>query len=256
MKTIIANWKMNLGIRESLALARHAVFTLQGRELVPQIVICPSFLAMFEVHKIVARTRVALGAQDCGPDRFGSYTGAIGTAQLEDVEAKYVIVGHSERRLAFGESDDLIKEKLKAISDSDLQPILCLGDTAEVKEANLTLPTVIGQLRRALSGVNPPKRKEFWIAYEPVWAIGSKTPALPLEVVPICKALREEAAKLTGLSLDKIKLFYGGSVVGDNAYLFLREPEIDGLLVGGASLKIKEFDAIVAAAVEVLQAQG
>lgn len=256
-KIIIANWKMNLGIRESLALAKTTLLALQGKEVAPRVVLCPSFLALADVHKVLARSRVLLGAQDVGPDRFGAYTGAVGVGHLEDVGCQYVLIGHSERRTIFGEHDELLRKKISAaLLGKHLQPIVCVGESREEHDAGEAVQSVVRMLRRTLAAVEIPKAAPFpIIAYEPVWAIGSgKQPTVP-EVLMIIRALRETLKELFP-QRGSYPLLYGGSVTAENAYAFLREPEIDGVLVGGASLKVQEFQGILSAACEVMTYQS
>jgi triosephosphate isomerase len=256
MKYVIANWKMNLGIRESVALARGTLQAFQGKEAVPEVVICPSFTALAEVRKTLARTRMHLGAQSIGPGKAGAFTGEVGTMQLEDVGCEYVIVGHSERRHIFHEPEALLNEKLKAVFDGSLlTPILCVGEDKDVREAGKEEAFVAKQLKSALKDVSFSRRRKLLISYEPVWAIGSGKPATVADAVEMSELVRKVAIEETGASSDQILVLYGGSVGASNAYAFLREPSIDGLLVGGASLKIHEIHAILESASDVIAAQ-
>ncbi|MEK9157551.1 MAG: triose-phosphate isomerase [Patescibacteria group bacterium] len=256
-KMIIANWKMNLGIRESLALAKTVLLALQGKEIAPRVVLCPSFLALADVHKVIARSRVALGAQDVGPDRFGAYTGAVGVGHLEDVGCSYVLLGHSERRMVFGETDELIRRKITAVAHGKgVQAVVCVGESVDDHASGDAVQAVVRILRRSLAAAELPKSSPLpIIAYEPVWAIGSGVqPAVP-EVLAIVRALRETMEELFPQRAT-YPVLYGGSVNAENAYAFLREPEIDGVLVGGASLKVQEFQGILSAACEVMNYQS
>lgn len=244
MKTVIANWKMNLGIRESVAQARGVLRGIQGKEVLPRLVVCPSFTALAEVRKVLVRTHVELGAQNVGPQRVGAFTGEVGAAQLEDVGCKYVMIGHSERRTTMHEDGAMVHEKVKIALESSLTPILCVGEDA------------LAQIARDLKGIEVPRKGQLIVAYEPSWAIGTTNAAAPADVVEMHKALRSAVEQMTGISGDRLSVVYGGSVDAKNAYNFLREPEIDGVLVGGASLKIHEFEAIVNAAADVMIAQS
>lgn len=256
-KMIVANWKMNLGIRESVALAKVSVHALQGREVAPKIVLCPTFLALADVHKILVRSRIALGAQDVGPDRFGAYTGAVGVGHLEDVGCTYVIIGHSERRAIFGETDDLLRRKITAVvQGKNIQPILCVGESREEHDAHETVQVVVRMLRRSLAAVELPKGAlPPIIAYEPLWAIGSGQQPLVPEVLEVIRALRTTLEEIFPKRAS-YRILYGGSLRADHAYSFLREPEVDGVLVGGASLKVQEFQDIITAACEVMTYQS
>lgn len=256
-KMIIANWKMNLGVRESLALAKTVLLGLQGKEIAPRVVLCPSFLALADVHKVIARSRVALGAQDVGPDRFGAYTGAVGVGHLEDVGCSYVLLGHSERRTVFGETDELIRRKITAVAHGKgIQAVVCVGESAQEHASGDAVQAVVRMLRRSLAAAELPKGSPLpIIAYEPVWAIGSGVQPTVPEVLAIVRALRETMEELFPKRAS-YPVLYGGSVNAENAYAFLREPEIDGVLVGGASLKVQEFQGILSAACEVMNYQS
>ncbi len=231
---------MNLGIRESVALARGTLLALQGKEKVPEVILCPSFTALAEVHKTLARTRMHLGAQSDGPARSGAFTGEVGVAQLEDAGCSYVIIGHSERR-ALGETPEIVAKKLAAVSESaTLTPILCVSEAAELKPS--------------LALVKPTRAKKLFVAYEPLSAIGTGNPATPADAVRELTALKAELVAL-GFASENLVMLYGGSTNAENAYSYLREPIIDGLLVGGASLKVQEITGIISAAYEVITAK-
>ncbi len=254
MKTIVANWKMHLGIRESVALARGVLHKLRGHEHLPEVIICPSFTALGEVHKVVARSRVNLGAQNCGPARSGAFTGEVSPVMLEDVGVTHAIIGHSERRNVFGETEEVIRDRMQAVlSESKIVPILCVGETEDQKEAGQAAEIIKNQLAGAFTRIKIPARRQIFVAYEPVWAIGTgKTPEVG-EVVEMHMQIR--------VMLDQIlpgvdtKILYGGSVKPENAYRLLREGEVDGVLVGGASLKLQKFGEILDAARDVVEAQ-
>lgn len=246
---------MHLGIRESVALARGVLRGLRGKEETPDVLLCPSFTALAEVHKVVARSRVRLGAQNCGFDRSGAFTGEVSTHMLEDVGAEAVIVGHSERRTTFRETDEMVNKKMHAAAESKLAPILCVGESMETRDAGEAHAFVRAQLLAALAGVTFGRSASLYIAYEPIWAIGTGNPATVADVIDMHQTIRETARKLDVVPDDQLFVLYGGSVDGENAYQFLREREVDGLLVGGASLKLQQFHMILDAAGEVMHAQ-
>ncbi|MFA6017871.1 MAG: triose-phosphate isomerase [Patescibacteria group bacterium] len=256
MKTIIANWKMHLGIRESLAQARGVLRFIMGNEILPEIVLCPSFTALSEVRKVLVRTRVALGGQTTGTERFGAFTGDISVAQLDDVGCTFVIIGHSERRAMNGETDDVVNAKMKLVAQTSIVPVLCVGESVPDRESGMAESTVAAQLVMALRNVEFARSSRLLVAYEPVWAIGSGKSARISDVVAMHGIIRKTLEELLKNMHVDVQILYGGSVSGENAYQFLREPEIDGVLVGGASLKIQEFEAIIFAARDVMIAQN
>ena len=256
MKYIVANWKMNLGIRESVALARGTLLALQGKDVVPEVILCPSATALAEVHKTLSKTRMHLGAQNVGPARAGAYTGEIGVAQLEDLNCTYAIIGHSERRLGLHEPDEAVALKLSAVWEStSITPILCMGEPKDVRDAGRADEYVRGQIRSAVKSLKTGKRKKLIVAYEPVWAIGTGTPATPADAISMSALIRSAVFEATSLKADDLAVLYGGSTNAENAYSFLREPLIDGLLVGGASLKMQDIHGILNSACEVISAQ-
>ncbi len=255
MKYVVANWKMNLSVRESIALVRGVLLAVQGRDQLPEVIICPSFTALFEVNKLIARSHVKLGAQNVGPDRAGALTGEIGIAQLEDVGCTHVLLGHSERRLRFREDEALVHERILAVLASELTPIVCVGETASVRASGQAEDYVLQQLKSAFNGLKIARTKQVLIAYEPVWAIGSEQSATPAQVVAMHTLIREYLVRDCKLAVEQVTVLYGGSIDSENAYQFLREPAIDGLLVGGASLNLNELTKIIMSACQVMEAQ-
>ncbi len=256
MKYIVANWKMNLSVRESVALARGVLRELRGAEQLPQVILCPAYTALHEVYKSLARSRVALGAQDCGPHaRAGAFTGEISPAMLEDTHCQYVLVGHSERR-HLGETDVLIRQKLQAAYHSRLTPILCIGESFEEHQNGNTFQVLENQLQQVIRHLEIPHDKKIIIAYEPVWAIGTGAVPATGDIVETHTHIRDLVGAYTGRDLANVVVLYGGSVAPENAYALLREPQVDGVLVGGASLKLHAFAEIMKAGVDVMSAQG
>ena len=250
MKTIIANWKMNVGSRESVALARGVLLALKGKKQLPEVVVCPPFVALGEVRKIVARSHAALGAQNVFWEETGAFTGETSTRMLVELGVSHVIVGHSERRRLFGETDEAVGKKIVAALSAGLVPIVCVGEssTDNAKEFVTT------QLRGALKGLHLRHKERILLAYEPVWAIGTGVAASPADAVSMHAFIRSLVADLLpGVKASQVSILYGGSVDGANAYAFLREDEVDGLLVGGASVKLSEFGKILDAAMNVLE---
>lgn len=257
MKTVIGNWKMNVGVRESVALARGTLLALRGRKVAPEVVICPSFVALSDVHKVVARSSVALGAQNVCGEEQGAFTGEISARMLSELGVTHVLIGHSERRHLFGETDEVVNKKLLQAFAHGLIPVLCIGETQQEYEQGKTRDRVQSQMVAALSGVRLKNRDRLFVAYEPVWAIGSgKTPEVA-EIVSAHALIRGLFSEIFPLAdPGSLSVLYGGSVDGKNAYPFLREAEVDGVLVGGASVKLNQFKDIIVSAGDVLEAQA
>ncbi|MBU1126112.1 MAG: triose-phosphate isomerase [Patescibacteria group bacterium] len=255
MKYIVANWKMNLGVRESIALARSVLRSVRGHEETPEIILCPSATSLAEVHKVLARSKVKLGAQDCGPQKSGAYTGEISPLMLKDVGCSHAIIGHSERR-ALGESDEIINRKLLAALENDLMPILCVGEPLDIRENGGAIEYVQQQIAAALDGVRLSRKQRLFISYEPIWAIGSGKYAEVADVVEMHSVIENDVLKRLDINREQLIILYGGSVLEENVYSFLREKMIDGVLVGGASLKLRQFKGIIDAGREVLTAQS
>lgn len=247
-KFVIANWKMNIGTRESVALSHSVLLFIRGKKVVPDIVLCPSFPALGEVRKVVVRSKIALGAQNMFFEERGSFTGEVSAKMLTELNCEYLIIGHSERRKCFHETDDVVHKKVLSAIKNHVTPIICVGEDREQREAGKAKEIVGDQVRSALSGIQSDTPIIF--AYEPLWSISSNKdsePAHPSDAVEMHAFIREVA--------DRSDLFvlYGGSVNDKNAYSFLREQEIDGVLVGAASLKMSQFKGIIAAATEVIE---
>lgn len=254
MKTVIANWKMNVGTRESVALARGTILALRGKKVVPDVVICPPFVALSEVRKVVARSHVDLGAQDVFWEETGSFTGEISARMLSELKVSHAILGHSERREHLAETDEMVNKKLKLAVATNLTPIVCVGENREEREAGKAKEVVEFQVQSALAGVKIRGDKLLYIAYEPIWAIGTGVFATPDDAIEMHGMIRVHVKELMpSLKRDQLRILYGGSVDGENAYPFLREDEVDGVLVGGASVKLSQFKEILTAAGEIIE---
>ncbi len=243
---------MHCGIRESTALVRGVLRSLRGVTHVPDIVVCPSFPALAEVRKVVARTHVCLGAQNVASEAGGALTGEVSAVQLKDVGCDYVLVGHSERRTQLQETDGMVREKLVQAYAASVVPVLCVGEDAQARAAGTAEQTVTAQLTAAFADLAVPYAEHVVVAYEPVWAIGTGDAPEPAEVVAMHQHIRRVLASLMGER--EVFVLYGGSVDSKNAHAFLRERDVDGVLVGSASVKLSEFLPIISAATEVLQA--
>ena len=242
---IAGNWKMHKTIEEARELVSHLKRELSDLSEV-DIVVCPSFTALENVGKLILGTNIKLGAQDVFYIKEGAFTGEVSSPQLKDCGCDYVIVGHSERRKYFQESNEMINKKIKASLEEGLNPILCVGETLEEREANQTIEVVTNQLEGGLSGIEENQLLKLTIAYEPVWAIGTGKTATPQQAEEVQKFIREWIEKkYSARSASSLRILYGGSVKPNNIKDLMREEDIDGALVGGASLDASSFIAIV-----------
>ena len=245
---IAGNWKMNLDHLQSIALVQKLSWSLKDARHdfgAVEVAVFPPFTDLRSVHTLVIGDKLALtlGAQDVSPHAPGAYTGDIAAAFLAKLDVRYVIVGHSERRHGHGEDDALVAAKAKAVHAAGMIPLICVGETAQDREEHGSAAIPLRQLDAALAGL--PHGAEFVIAYEPVWAIGSGDPATPEEAQSVISALRGRVAELCGEEeAQRVRILYGGSVESQNVAGFLRQVDIDGALVGGASIKAEEFSRI------------
>ncbi len=244
-KPIIAgNWKMNTTCKEALALAEALVPVLTNSPEIETVLI-PPFPWIVPVSQVTDDSIVLVGAQDAAVEDTGAYTGEVSAWMLAPFCA-YIIVGHSERRHILGEGDDLVAAKLRAVLRNGVRPILCVGELLDERERGEAFSVVERQLRSALTGLEPNPVTSIVIAYEPVWAIGTGRAAFPADAQEMASWIRRILAEIAGDSAaGEVRIQYGGSVTAANADGFLELPDIDGALVGGASLKAAEFAAIV-----------
>jgi triosephosphate isomerase len=241
---IAGNWKMNGRQADGLTLARALVERAAHEALAAELLICPPATLLSLVAELVANTPVALGAQDCHPKPSGAFTGDIGAPMLADAGCSYVIVGHSERRAGHGEGDALVRAKAEAAVAAGLIPIVCLGETESERDAGQELAVVERQLAGSLpAGVDAAR---LVVAYEPVWAIGTGRTPTASDIEAVHRHLRRQLAGRVA-EPERVRLLYGGSVKKDNCPEILRVADVNGALVGGASLKAEEFWAIAAA---------
>jgi triosephosphate isomerase len=243
---IAGNWKMNKTVSEAHDLAIELVTGLRAvRET--EVALCPPFVALISVKQAIATTMLKLGAQNMHDRDSGAFTGEVSPLMLIGL-ADYVIIGHSERRQQFGETDAFINRKVLAALKHGLFPILCVGETLEQNETGETHAVLERQLREDLAGVNPADVTKIVIAYEPIWAIGTGRAATADDAQNRCAFVRGELRKGFGATADDVRIQYGGSVSAANAKDILWKPDVDGALVGGASLKAADFIAIVRSA--------
>ncbi len=241
-----ANWKMHKTIGEAVSFARGLqgeVGSLRDRE----VVIAPPFTALSAVKAVLKEEDgFRLAAQNCHQEEKGAFTGEVSVAMLRDAGCSYVIVGHSERRHIFGETDEVIRDKVAAVFRGGLIPILCVGEVLEERESGKTTDVVAGQLEKAVGGLSREEASKLVIAYEPVWAIGTGKTATPEQAQEAHAFLRGRYGALFDKTLaNRIRILYGGSVKPDNVDSLMAQPDIDGMLVGGASLEVGSFKRIV-----------
>ncbi|HET7909859.1 MAG TPA: triose-phosphate isomerase [Nitrospira sp.] len=246
---IVGNWKMNKTATEAVRFVRELVSALPKDPAV-EIVLAPPFTALEPVRSVLsAASHLALGAQNLHWEPQGAFTGEISAPMLCDVGCTYVIVGHSERRTLFGERDGDIHKKVRSAVANGLRPILCVGESLDERQSDRTNAVVTGQVAAGLGELRPPELDAVTIAYEPVWAIGTGQAATTDQAVAAHRAIRScIASGWSSDAADRIRILYGGSVTPQNISSLLREPEIDGALVGGACLKTESFATIVLAA--------
>jgi triosephosphate isomerase len=244
-RLITANWKMYKTPDQARDFFRDFLPLVHGHDR-DEIVVCPTYLAVDAAVAATKGSNVAIGAQDLYWQTEGAFTGEICGSMLVAVGATHVIIGHSERRQYFGETDDTVNLKLKAALEAGLVPIVCVGEVLEEREAGLTDDVLRRQCLRAFNKVSAKKAVTLVVAYEPVWAIGTGKTATPQMAADAHAIIRAEAAESFGQEFaDKLRILYGGSVKPENAEALMAEEEIDGALVGGASLDPKSFAAIV-----------
>lgn len=250
MRTIMiaGNWKMNTTLGEAIALVNEM---RQGLDRIDNVdkVICPPFISLAAVRELIKGSSVKLGAQNIYFEEKGAYTGEVSPLMLADL-CEFVIIGHSERRQYFNETGEIVNKKIQAVLKIGLKPILCVGEKLEENEAGRTGEIVSGQLKASLAGINYPSG--LIIAYEPIWAIGTGRAATGKQANETIGLIRRNVAELYGgRAAQDVRILYGGSVAPANATEFISQPEIDGALVGGASLKADQFLSIVKQAAEI-----
>ena len=241
---VTGNWKMNKTVAEATALVRELRGLVSMVRDRVEVAVAPPFTALYPVAKALEDSNIALAAQTCHAEPSGAFTGEVSAPMLKEVGCSWVILGHSERRQFFGETDATVNRKIAATVKAGLLPIICVGETLQEREANKTLEVVTTQVKGALAGfaANP----AFVIAYEPVWAIGTGKTATSRQAQEVHAHIRQVVGGLWGQdTAAQVRIQYGGSVKGDNAAELLGQPDIDGALVGGASLDPKSFAAIV-----------
>jgi len=241
---LAANWKMHKDVGESVAFAEAFLPLVADAEGV-EVVLAPPFTALASLGQAIHGSAVRLAAQNVHPEPKGAFTGEISASMLVDLGCAYAIVGHSERRALFAESDEFVARKAAALLAHGIRPIVCVGETLEQREAGRTFDLIETQLEGSLALVPHARAEEIVIAYEPVWAIGTGRTATPELAQEVHAFIRERLAKRFGDAAARVRIQYGGSVKPDNVYSLMAQPDIDGALVGGASLEPDSFARIV-----------
>src|SRR5882757_6482309 len=248
-KIVAANWKMNMTQAESARFIESLLIDL-GDIADVEVVILPPFTAIAKVTEALGKAQnIKVGAQNMYWERNGPYTGEISAELLRDLFVRYVVLGHSERRRFFGETDEIVNRKVRAAHAAALRPIVCIGETLEQRDRGNVEKILAIQLRRSLAGLTPKELQETVIAYEPIWAIGTGRNATPQQAQEAHAFIRHILREMSDDSTaDRVRIQYGGSVKPENARELMSQPDIDGALVGGASLDPRSFAQIVKAA--------
>jgi len=250
-KTIIAgNWKMNKTLREGQELAialRRELYQIEDVD----IVVCPPYTLLAYLANALETSNILIGAQDVYWQDEGAFTGEVSPVMLKDIGCKFVIIGHSERRAYFGETNESVNNKIKASLRHDLTPIVCVGETLSERESGQTFKVLDDHIENGLKGITDTDILKIVIAYEPVWAIGTGKNATAQQAQEAQKYIRDLLRKMYNDIADTVRIQYGGSVKPDNITELMREPDVDGALVGGASLKVETFVEIVKKASEI-----
>ena len=245
-RIIAGNWKMHNNISESQNLVTKLVNGLNDQNINREVIICPPFTSLTEVSNLLSGTKIELGAQNMHFENKGAFTGEISADMLKSIGCKYVILGHSERRNIFGETDELINRKIKQALISELTPIFCMGETLAQREDGITNDVIKKQISEGMKGLSEEDVNKIIIAYEPIWAIGTGKTATPDQAQEVHKFIRSLLREnFSENSSQNIPVLYGGSVKPDNAEDLLAKEDIDGALVGGACLDVDSFISII-----------
>jgi len=244
-KLIAGNWKMNKTVPESLELI-HSLLKKVKSESTAEVLLIPPFTSLFSAAEALRGSSIQLGAQNLSHLTKGAVTGEVSGTMLVSVGCKYVLVGHSERRTLFQENNTLINQKLKSALGEGLYPILCVGESQEERHAGKTEETIDNQLEEGLNGLTPMEMRKMTIAYEPIWAIGTGVNAKPEQAQQVHEAIRKKLNdQYESEMIQDVRVIYGGSVTPENSSSLMSQPDVDGALVGGASLEADSFYAII-----------
>ncbi len=243
-KIVAGNWKCNTTLQEGIALAKEVNAVVKTSDV--QVILGTPFIHLTEVVKLVDNKAIAVSAQNCAAEAKGAFTGEVSAAMVKSTGAEYVILGHSERRGYYGETSEILNKKLALALENGLTPIYCCGEALDVREAGKQNEFVINQLNETIFQLSAEDFKKLVIAYEPIWAIGTGKTATSDQAEDMLKTIREAIAAKYGQAIaDETSILYGGSCNAKNAKELFAKPNIDGGLIGGASLKAEDFNAIV-----------
>ncbi|MFQ6081847.1 MAG: triose-phosphate isomerase [Candidatus Aminicenantia bacterium] len=242
---IAGNWKMNKTLSEAVDLVSKLKEEIEGEET-GEVVVIPPFTSLSEIKKIIIGSEIKLGAQNVFWKEKGAFTGEVSPVMLSDIGCQYVIVGHSERREHFGETDESVNLKIKSALRHSLMPIFCIGETLEERKKKKTISKIDHQIEEGLKGISEEEIKKIVIAYEPIWAIGTGQTATPEQAQKVHNFIRQKLAQKYGKRIASYAIIlYGGSVKPENTYSLIKEKDIDGALIGGASLEAESFGKII-----------
>ncbi|MFO7820484.1 MAG: triose-phosphate isomerase [Lentisphaeria bacterium] len=241
---IAGNWKMNKTIAEARELVRDLKDKVGDQDAV-EVAVCPPFLALAAVSEELKNTNIGVGSQNIHWEQSGAFTGELSAEMLKEIGIEYVVIGHSERRQYFGETDETVNQRLKTALATGFIPMVCVGETLEQRESNATEDVVKRQIQGGLDGLSAEDMEKVIVAYEPVWAIGTGKTATPDQAQNVHAFIREQLRAKFGEVAERVRIQYGGSVKPANAAELLSQADIDGALVGGASLKADDFAGII-----------
>ncbi len=248
---IAGNWKMNKVTSDASDLAKE-IQHQAGNQTAVNVVVCPPFTSLQSVSNLIKDSNVQLGAQNMSAESSGAFTGEVSAEMLRDLLTNYVILGHSERRAYYGETDEVVNRKVHAALENSLKPIFCVGETLEQREAGQTLSIIQDQIKSGLIHVTADKADSIVVAYEPVWAIGTGKTATPEMAQEVHSEIRKQLSELFNADVaSKIKILYGGSMKPENADELLAQEDIDGGLIGGAALNARSFCGIIESAIRL-----
>jgi len=244
---IAGNWKMNMTHLEAIKFLQDLGYSYENKTGC-EVAVCPPSTALRSIKVIIEDDNmdIRLGAQNMHFEKSGAYTGEVSPGMLKALNVEYIIIGHSERRQYFAETNEIVNKKVRSAIENELKPIMCIGESLEIREDGKAVEFVLDQLVNCLKGINSKEIAEFTIAYEPIWAIGTGRTATSEDANDMCAAIRQKLASLYSQEIaDKIRIQYGGSVKPSNISELMGMSDIDGALVGGASLKVDDFIALI-----------